>query len=226
MIQRVVVTGLGTVNPLSRNVSGFWDALINKKNGINKITHFDSSNFKTKLSAEVNIDLNNYFNKKELNKIDRFTAFALIASNEAIIDAKIDKTINKNRVGVIIGSGIGGINTLEKEHKKSLKSPRRVSPYFVPSMISDIAAGHISIKYNLKGPNHSVVTACASGAHAIGDSFRIISYGDADVMIAGEVIRQATGKNADQYLSDKIKNHVFDPYSFGLDSINMQQIKK
>ena len=185
MIQRVVVTGLGTVNPLSKNVSGFWDALINKKNGINKITHFDSSNFKTKLSAEVNIDLNNYFNKKELNKIDRFTAFALIASNEAIIDAKIDKTINKNRVGVIIGSGIGGINTLEKEHKKSLKSPRRVSPYFVPSMISDIAAGHISIKYGFRGPNFSVVSACASSNHAIGMAFKSIKFNESDIIITG-----------------------------------------
>ena len=183
--RKVVVTGLGTVNPLSRNVSGFWDALINKKNGINKITHFDSSNFKTKLSAEVNIDLNNYFNKKELNKIDRFTAFALIASNEAIIDAKIDKTIDKNRVGVIIGSGIGGINTLEKEHKKSLKSPRRVSPYFVPSMISDIAAGHISIKYGFKGPNFSVVSACASSNHAIGMAFKSIKYNESDIVITG-----------------------------------------
>ena len=185
MTERVVVTGLGTINPLSDNVTDFWESLISLKNGINKISHFDTSNFKTKLAAEVRVDLNNYFNKKELNKIDRFTSFALIASEQAINDAKINNKLDKNRIGVILGSGIGGINTLEKQHSRLLKSPKRVSPYFVPSMISDIAPGHISIKHGFKGPNFSVVSACASSNHAIGMAFKSIKYNESDIIITG-----------------------------------------
>ena len=185
MTERVVVTGLGTINPISDNVSDFWDNLVSLKNGINKITHFDTSNFKTKLAAEVSVDLNNYFNKKELNKIDRFTCFALIASDQAINDAKINNKLDTNRIGVILGSGIGGINTLEQQHSRLLKNPKRVSPYFVPSMISDIAPGHISIKNGFKGPNFSVVSACASSNHAIGMAFKSIKYNEADIIITG-----------------------------------------
>ena len=185
MLQRVVVTGLGTVNPLSENVEDFWENLILNKNGINKISHFDTSQFKTKIAAEVNLDLSSYFNKKELNKIDRFTSFALIASDQAIQDANINNSLDKNRIGVILGSGIGGINTLEKQHLRLLKSPKRVSPYFVPSMISDIAPGHISIKYGFKGTNFSVVSACASSNHAIGMAFKSIKYNESDIIVTG-----------------------------------------
>lgn len=185
MFQRVVVTGLGTVNPLSENVKDFWKNLILNKNGINKISHFDTSQFKTKIAAEVNLDLSTYFNKKELNKIDRFTSFALIASDQAIQDANINNSLDKNRIGVILGSGIGGINTLEKQHLRLLKSPKRVSPYFVPSMISDIAPGHISIKYGFKGTNFSVVSACASSNHAIGMAFKSIKYNESDIIVTG-----------------------------------------
>ena len=185
MSERVVVTGLGTINPLSDNVKDFWKSLISLKNGIKEISHFDTSNFKTKLAAEIRVDLNNYFNKKELNKIDRFTSFALIASEQAINDAKINNKLDKNRIGVILGSGIGGINTLEKQHSRLLKSPKRVSPYFVPSMISDIAPGHISIKHGFKGPNFSVVSACASSNHAIGMAFKSIKYNESDIIITG-----------------------------------------
>ena len=185
MFQRVVVTGLGTVNPLSENVEDFWENLILNKNGINKISHFDTSHFKTKIAAEVNLDLSSYFNKKELNKIDRFTSFALIASDQAIQDANINNSLDKNRIGVILGSGIGGINTLEKQHLRLLKSPKRVSPYFVPSMISDIAPGHISIKYGFKGTNFSVVSACASSNHAIGMAFKSIKYNESDIIVTG-----------------------------------------
>ncbi len=185
MFQRVVVTGLGTVNPLSENVKDFWENLILNKNGINKISHFDTSQFKTKIAAEVNLDLSTYFNKKELNKIDRFTSFALIASDQAIQDANINNSLDKNRIGVILGSGIGGINTLEKQHLRLLKSPKRVSPYFVPSMISDIAPGHISIKYGFKGTNFSVVSACASSNHAIGMAFKSIKYNESDIIVTG-----------------------------------------
>tara|TARA_B100001142_G_scaffold171985_1_gene171503 strand:+ start:10180 stop:11409 length:1230 start_codon:yes stop_codon:yes gene_type:complete len=185
MSERVVVTGLGTINPLSDNVKDFWKSLISLKNGIKEISHFDTSDFKTKLAAEIRVDLNNYFNKKELNKIDRFTSFALIASEQAINDAKINNKLDKNRIGVILGSGIGGINTLEKQHSRLLKSPKRVSPYFVPSMISDIAPGHISIKHGFKGPNFSVVSACASSNHAIGMAFKSIKYNESDIIITG-----------------------------------------
>ena len=185
MFQRVVVTGLGTVNPLSENVEDFWENLILNKNGINNISHFDTSQFKTKIAAEVNLDLSSYFNKKELNKIDRFTSFALIASDQAIKDANINNSLDKNRIGVILGSGIGGINTLEKQHLRLLKSPKRVSPYFVPSMISDIAPGHISIKYGFKGTNFSVVSACASSNHAIGMAFKSIKYNESDIIVTG-----------------------------------------
>ena len=185
MFQRVVVTGLGTVNPLSENVEDFWENLILNKNGINNISHFDTSQFKTKIAAEVNLDLSSYFNKKELNKIDRFTSFALIASDQAIQDANINNSLDKNRIGVILGSGIGGINTLEKQHLRLLKSPKRVSPYFVPSMISDIAPGHISIKYGFKGTNFSVVSACASSNHAIGMAFKSIKYNESDIIVTG-----------------------------------------
>ena len=185
MSERVVVTGLGTINPLSDNVKDFWESLISLKNGIKEISHFDTSDFKTKLAAEIRVDLNNYFNKKELNKIDRFTSFALIASEQAINDAKINNKLDKNRIGVILGSGIGGINTLEKQHSRLLKSPKRVSPYFVPSMISDIAPGHISIKHGFKGPNFSVVSACASSNHAIGMAFKSIKYNESDIIITG-----------------------------------------
>lgn len=185
MSERVVVTGLGTINPISDNVADFWKNLVSLKNGINKISHFDTSDFKTKLAAEVNVDLSTYFNKKELNKIDRFTLFALIASDQAISDAKINSKLDKNRIGVILGSGIGGIHTLENQHSRSLQNPKRVSPYFVPSMISNIAPGHISIKHGFKGPSFSVVSACASSNHAIGMAFKSIKYNESDIIITG-----------------------------------------
>ena len=185
MSERVVVTGLGTINPISDNVADFWKNLVSLKNGINKISHFDTSDFKTKLAAEVNVDLSTYFNKKELNKIDRFTLFALIASDQAISDAKINSKLDKNRIGVILGSGIGGIHTLENQHSRLLENPKRVSPYFVPSMISNIAPGHISIKHGFKGPSFSVVSACASSNHAIGMAFKSIKYNESDIIITG-----------------------------------------
>ena len=185
MFQRVVVTGLGTVNPISEDVEGFWENLISYKNGINTISHFDTTHYKTKIAAEVNLDLSTFFNKKELNKIDRFTSFALIAADQAINDANINDKLDKNRIGVILGSGIGGINTLERQHLRLLKSPKRVSPYFVPSMISDIAPGHISIKYSFKGTNFSVVSACASSNHAIGMAFKSIKYNESDIIVTG-----------------------------------------
>ena len=184
MLEKVVITGLGTVNPLGNNTKTYWNNLIEGKNGISKITLFDTEQFKVKIAGESKIDLTTYFNTKELNKLDRFSAFSIIAADEAIKDSKLNN-FDPNRVGVILGSGIGGISSLEQQHKKLLKSPKRVSPYFIPKMISDIAPGHISIKYGFKGPNYSVVSACASSNHAIGNAYNLIKYGDADIVVTG-----------------------------------------
>ena len=183
-MEKVVITGLGTVNPLGNNTKTYWNNLIEGKNGISKITLFDTEQFKVKIAGESKIDLTTYFNTKELNKLDRFSAFSIIAADEAIKDSKLNN-FDPNRVGVILGSGIGGISSLEQQHKKLLKSPKRVSPYFIPKMISDIAPGHISIKYGFKGPNYSVVSACASSNHAIGNAYNLIKYGDADIVVTG-----------------------------------------
>ena len=184
MLEKVVITGLGTVNPLGNNTKTYWNNLIEGKNGISKITLFDTEQFKVKIAGESKIDLTTYFNTKELNKLDRFSAFSIIAADEAIKDSKLNN-FDPNRVGVILGSGIGGISSLEQQHKKLLKNPKRVSPYFIPKMISDIAPGHISIKYGFKGPNYSVVSACASSNHAIGNAYNLIKYGDADIVVTG-----------------------------------------
>ena len=183
-MEKVVITGLGTVNPLGNNTKTYWNNLVKGKNGISEISLFDTKQFKVKIAGESKIDLNNYFNTKELNKLDRFSAFSIIAADEALKDSQL-KNFNPDRVGVIIGSGIGGINSLEEQHTRLLKNPKRVSPYFIPKMISDIAPGHISIKHGFKGPNYSVVSACASSNHAIGNAYNLIKYGDADIVVTG-----------------------------------------
>ena len=185
MANKVVVTGIGAITPIGNNSIEFNKALKSGTNGINNISHFDTSDFNVHIAGEVKVDLKDYFSKKELNKLDRFTAFSIIAADEAIRQANIPKSLDFNRIGVIVGSGIGGIGTFENQHKKLLKHPKKVSPYFIPTMISDIAAGHISIKYGFKGINYGIVSACATGTHAIGNAYRQIKYGDADVMIAG-----------------------------------------
>tara|TARA_Y100001970_G_scaffold158669_1_gene194041 strand:+ start:15356 stop:16594 length:1239 start_codon:yes stop_codon:yes gene_type:complete len=185
-LNKVVVTGVGIISPIGNDCNSFLESLKNGKNGIKEISSFDTSEYSVKIAGEVNIDLNNFFSKKDLNKLDRFTAFSIIAADQAILQSKLNKSkSNLNRVGVIIGSGIGGISTFEKQHKRLLKHPKKVSPYFIPTMISDIAAGHISIKYGFKGINYGVVSACATGNHAIGNAYKQIKYNDADIMIAG-----------------------------------------
>ena len=184
-MNKVVVTGLGIVSPIGNDLISFTKNLQNGVNGIKKITHFDTSDFSVKIAAQSNIAIEDFFSKKELNKLDNFTSFALIAAEQAVRQSKIDKLNNTDNIGVILGSGIGGISTFEKQHKRLLDHPRKVSPFFIPSMISDIAAGHISIKYGFKGLNYSVVSACATGSHAIGDAYRQIKYGDADIIVTG-----------------------------------------
>jgi 3-oxoacyl-[acyl-carrier-protein] synthase II len=186
MSRRVVVTGTGVLSPIGNSNHAFLNALKNGENGIGTITSFDTIDFSVHIAGELKINFEDYFESRELNRMDRFTSMALVASSEAVIESGLDNDqIDKNRIGVIIGSGIGGINTFENQHKRLMNSPRRVSPFFIPSMISDIAAGQVSIKYGFKGPNYCVVSACATASHAIGDSLRIIKYGDADAIITG-----------------------------------------
>ena len=186
MNRRVVITGMGVVSSLGCQLDSFFNNIKNGVSGISAIKSFDTSNHSVKIGGEVNINLEEYFDKRELNRMDRFTAFALIAAKEAILNSKLteDEKIKEN-VGVIIGSGIGGINTMEEQHSRLQISPKRVSPFFVPSMILDIVSGHISIKYGFKGANFAIVSACASSNHAIGESFNRIKYGLNDVIVTG-----------------------------------------
>ncbi len=188
MKKRVVITGLGVISPVGNNVEEFWEALISGKSGAGKISRFDTSNYTTRIAAEVKgFDPLNYLEKKEARRMDLSEQYSLAAAFQVMQDAKLDSnSYVPEKTGTIIGSGIGGVDTLEKQHSVLLKDgPGRVSPFFVPMMIIDMSAGLVSIKYNLKGPNYATVSACASGANAIGDAFKIIQRGDAEVMIAG-----------------------------------------
>lgn len=188
MKNRVVITGLGCVTPIGIGKENFWSNIKNGVCGIDKITRFDSSTFQTQIAGEVK-DFNpeEYINKKELKRMDRFTHFAIASAKMAVEDAKLDiDTVDKEKMGVIIGSGIGGVETIEEQHKALLdKGNKRVSPFFVPMMIGNMAAGQVSIMLGAKGPNTNVSTACASGSHSIGDAFKIIQRGDATIMVAG-----------------------------------------
>ncbi len=188
MRKRVVITGLGCVTPVGTGKDKFWENIKNGICGIDKITRFDSSSFQTQIAGEVK-DFNpeDYMNKKESKRMDRFTHFAIASASLAVKDANLDiDLLNKEKVGVIIGSGIGGVETIEEQHKILLeKGNKRVSPFFVPMMISNMAAGQVSIMLGAKGPNTNVSTACASGSHAIGDAFKIVQRGDATIMVAG-----------------------------------------
>ena len=187
-LRRVVVTGMGLITPTGKNKDENWDSIKNGRSGTGMITRFDASQHSSKIAGEVkNYDPEQYFDRKELRKFDPFIQFALIAADEAVKDSGLNlAAINKERAGVYIGSGIGGIQTIET-HKEILmqKGPSRISPFFLPACIANLAAGHVSIKFAFKGPNLANCTACATGSHAIGDSMRIIQRGDADIMIAG-----------------------------------------
>jgi len=184
--RRVVITGTGVLSPIGNSTPEFYAGLKNGVNGIAPITLFDTENYPVNIAGEVKLNLEDYIDRRELNRMDRFTALSMIASDEAILQSGLNSSdADPTRIGVVIGSGIGGINTFEQQHEKLLSSPRRVSPFFIPSMISDIASGQVSIKYGFKGPNYCVVSACATASHAIGDSFRMIKYGDADAIITG-----------------------------------------
>lgn len=188
MKRRVVVTGLGVVTCLGNDVQTFFNNLLAGKSGITRITRFDPTNLAVQIAGEVkNFDPNQKFDPKLIKRTDLYTQYALSATVDAVKDAGLDfNKVDKNRVGVIIGSGMGGIETWEKQHEIFLtKGPSRVSPLLIPMMIPDMAAGQVSIYYGLRGPNYCTTSACASGAHAIGLAFRHISFGDADVIVAG-----------------------------------------
>ena len=188
MERRVVITGLGAITPLGNNVEEFWKGIKEGKCGIDKITKFDASEFKVKLVAEVKgYNPEDYFDRREAKRLDLFSQYAMIASREAWKDSGLDKeTENMERVGVVVGSGIGGIETIETENKKcNEKGPDRVSPMYIPMGILNMATGNVAIDIGAKGESMAMVTACASGTHCIGESFRMIKHGYQDVVLAG-----------------------------------------
>ncbi len=189
MERRVVVTGIGLVTPLGIGVENTWSALIAGKSGVGEITRFDTSEYATKIAAEVKgFNAEDFMAKKEAKRTELFIAYAIAASRMAVEDSGIDIASFPNRVGVITGCGLGGLQMLEVTASMVDKAgPRRVSPFFIPMMIGNMAAGMISIQFGAKGPNSSVATACAAGAHAIGDAYESIKYGKADAMITGGV---------------------------------------
>ena len=188
MERRVVITGLGAITPIGNNAKEFWKGIKEGKCGIDEITHFDITDYKVKLAAEVK-DYNpeDYFDKRSAKRMDRFSQFAIIAAKEAWADSKLEKEKeNMERVGVILGSGIGGLNTMQADISNLiLKGPDRVSPMFIPMSIANMAAGNVAIELGAKGESISMVTACASGTHCIGESFRMIKNGYQDIVIAG-----------------------------------------
>jgi 3-oxoacyl-[acyl-carrier-protein] synthase II len=190
MNRRVVITGTGLLTPVGLDVASTWEALLAGRSGAAPITQFDATDFKVRFACEVKgFEPDQYIDRKEVKRTDRFAQFAIAASVQAMRQAGLDESIGDvepTRFGVIIGSGIGGIWTFEEQHRKLIeRGPSRISPFFVPMFISDIAAGLVSIRWGLKGPNYCTVSACASSAHAVGNAFRAIRYGEADVMVAG-----------------------------------------
>lgn len=187
-MRRVVITGLGAITPIGNSVDEFWESVKQEKTGFAPITRFDTENYKVKLAAEVkDFDPEQYMDKKTARRMEEFCQFAVAATGEAIADAGLDmEKEDPYRVGCAVGSGIGSLQAMEREHSRLLeKGPSRVGPLLVPLMISNMAAGNVSIQYGLKGKSLNVVTACATGTNSIGEAFRTIQYGDADVMVAG-----------------------------------------
>lgn len=186
--KRVVITGMGCISPIGNSVKSLWSNLLQGKSGINPITRFDVSEYATKIAGEVKeFDPTDYLSKRQSKRNDRFTHFAIAAADKAINSAELDlDTIPSERIGAILGTGVGGIETLTNQHEVLLnRGPRRVSPLLIPKMISDMAPGMLSIKYNLKGPNYTITSACASSAHAIGISANVIKNNSADIVISG-----------------------------------------
>ncbi|MBK8982342.1 MAG: beta-ketoacyl-ACP synthase II [Ignavibacteria bacterium] len=190
MKRRVVVTGIGVVSPVGLNINEFWTALIEGKSGVDNITYFDTTEFDTKFAAELKgFDPTNYMDRKLSQRVDPFTQYALAATEEAIKDSGLNiEKVDQERAGVVYGSGIGGMWTYHNQQINLYKrdgNPDRISPFFIPMLIADIAAGRISMKYGFKGPNYATISACTTSAHSIADSVMLIERGDADIMITG-----------------------------------------
>src|SRR5688572_28503247 len=211
-LKRVVVTGIGAITPIGNNLQEYWNGLINGVSGADFITQFDASKFKTRFACELkNFDPLNFLDRKEARKIDRFTQTALISSDQAVLDAGINRdNVNADRIGVVFASGIGGLITFQEEVINFAKGDGtpRFNPFFIPKMILDIAAGHISMRHGFRGPNFAVVSACASSTNAIMEAYNLLRLGKADVILAGgaeSVICEAgvAGFNAMKALSER-----------------------
>ncbi len=188
MSRRVVVTGMGALTPIGNTVEEFWEATLHGRSGTGLLTRFDTTLYSSKIAAEVKgFNPEPYISAKEVTRTDLFVQYAVAAAVMCVADSGLDmETVDRNRTGVIVGSGIGGLQTIENQKEVlDQKGPRRISPYLIPMLIINMASGMVSIRYGLRGPNTSVVTACATGAHSIGEAMRLIQRGDADMMIAG-----------------------------------------
>ena len=211
--RRVVVTGLGLLSPVGNDVSSSWNNIIQGQSGVKPITAFDVADFETKFAATVEIDIEAILDKKEVRRTDTFIQYGLIASKECLEDSQIDlENTDLNRFGVSIGSGIGGLGTIEENKiKLSETGPKKISPFFVPGAIANMVSGYASLKYGLKGPNISIASACSSASHSIGYSFRSIAHGDADLILTGGAEMATTplglaGFNAAKALSTNNEN--------------------
>ena len=211
--RRVVITGMGMISPVGNSVSESWENVLNGNSGVSKITKFDTEGFETKFAATVNYIPEDYLDKKEIRRVDEFIQFGLIASDECVKDSGLNlENENLTKIGVAIGSGIGGLGTIE-DNKLVLsnKGPKKISPFFVPGAISNMVSGYASLRFGFMGPNISIASACSSASHSIGYSFRTITYGDADIMLAGGAEMATTplgmsGFNAAKALSTNNEN--------------------
>lgn len=188
-LKRVVVTGLGALTPIGNTIEEFWNGLITGKSGAAPITHFDASKFKTQFACELkNFNVEDYIHRKDARRLDNFSQYAMVSAMEAMADSKLmESNPNLDRIGVIWGSGIGGIKTFQEEHSDFIQGDGtpKINPFFIPKMIADIAAGHISIHYGLRGPNYATVSACASSTNAIIDAYNLIRLGKSDAIVTG-----------------------------------------
>ena len=188
-LKRVVITGLGALTPIGNNIEEYWDGLVHGKSGSAPITYYDTEKFKTKFACELkNFNSEDFFDRKEARKLDRFAQYALVSSDEAILDSKLDlEAVDKFRVGVIWGAGIGGLETFQNEVINFAEGDGtpRFNPFFIPKMIADIAPGNISIKHGFMGPNYTTVSACASSANAMIDALNYIRLGHCDIIVTG-----------------------------------------
>ncbi|MCD8283067.1 MAG: beta-ketoacyl-ACP synthase II [Prevotella sp.] len=232
-LKRVVVTGMGCITPLGNSPRETWDNLVAGKSGAAPITHFDASQFKTHFACELkNFDINDYIERKEARKIDHYAQYAVIVAEQAMRDSGIDlDNVDKNRIGVVFGVGIGGIQTFEEEvgyYASHRENGPKFNPFFIPKMIADICTGHISIKYGIHGPNYVVTSACASSTHAISEAFNLIRLGKANIMLSGGAEAAITeagvgGFNAMKALSTRNDDpeHASRPFSASRDGFVM-----